>query len=156
MTMNRVLRIVLAAVVLVVSLSALALPVDYAITKQVFSNGATNSSGGDYVLRASVQQTAAGVPWSSPTYVHEGFWASLQPDDPCCYFIAGNVDYDPNDGCDISDLIYLTDFMFNQGPAPLCFEEANIDGIGEEIDIADLVYLVDFFFNEGPAPVVCQ
>ncbi len=46
--------------------------------------------------------------------------------------IRGNVDYDIGDAIDISDLVYLVDYMFNQGPAPLCWPEANVDGNGPD------------------------
>lgn len=73
----------------------------------------------------------------------------------CCILpIRGNVDYDPSDVIDISDLVYLVDYMFNAGPAPVCEDEADITGEGG-IDISDLVYLVDYMFNAGPAPVDC-
>jgi hypothetical protein len=53
--------------------------------------------------------------------------------------IRGNVDYDAGDVIDISDLVYLVDFMFNLGPAPPCFEEGDIDGSDEApLDISDL------------------
>ena len=78
---------------------------------------------------------------------------------PCCQGIRGNVDGDPEDLIDISDLVYLVDYMFTGGSAPTCWEEANVDGNGLDddsgIDISDLVYLVDYMFNGGPAPVSC-
>jgi hypothetical protein len=53
-------------------------------------------------------------------------------------------------------LVYLVDYMFNEGPIPVCWGEGDVDGSGvEPIDIADLVYLVDFMFNQGPAPPPC-
>ncbi len=80
-------------------------------------------------------------------------------DDPCscCIGIRGNVDNDPGDIIDISDLVYLVDFMFTGGPEPLCVEEADIDGSGGStpIDITDLVHLVDYMFNGGPPPANC-
>lgn len=67
----------------------------------------------------------------------------------CCQ-IAGDVD---NTGqLDISDLVYLVDYMFTGGPAPPCQDQADVDDSGG-IDIADLVYIVDFMFNQGPAPI---
>ena len=50
---------------------------------------------------------------------------------------------------DICDLVYLVDYMFNDGPEPLVMDAANVDGQGD-LDIADLVYLVDYMFNGGP------
>jgi len=72
--------------------------------------------------------------------------------DALCCQLRGNVDN--VGGIDIADLVYLVDFMFNDGPVPPCTGEADMDGSGE-IDIADLVYVVDFMFNDGPAPVAC-
>ena len=80
-------------------------------------------------------------------------------EDCCLPPIRGNVDYDPGDAIDISDLVYLVDYMFTSGPEPVCWSEANVDGNGPDhssgIDISDLVYLVDYMFNGGPEPVAC-
>ncbi len=75
----------------------------------------------------------------------------------CCIPpIRGNVDSDLSEQIDISDLVYLVDFIFTNGPQSVCNQEANIDGdIGEHIDISDLVYLVDFIFTGGPPPPGC-
>lgn len=77
----------------------------------------------------------------------------------CCVGIRGNVDGDPDDQIDISDLVTLTNYMFSQGPEPPCWEEANINGLGPDdesgIDISDLTYLVDYMFNDGPEPPPC-
>ena len=73
----------------------------------------------------------------------------------CCVGIRGNVDGDDEDIVDISDLVYLVDYMFTGGPPPPCEEETDMNGDGS-IDIADLVYLVDYMFNSGPAPVPCD
>ena len=84
----------------------------------------------------------------------------LEPNFPttpsCCVGIRGNVNGDVGETIDISDLVYLVDFMFTGGPSPVCLFEANVDGdIGDTIDISDLVYLVDFMFTGGPQPPTC-
>ncbi len=75
---------------------------------------------------------------------------------PCCLIRA---DLDRSGGespIDISDLVYLVDYMFQSGPEPVCMDDANIDGSGDDlIDIGDLVYLVGFMFLGGPEPVPC-
>ena len=72
---------------------------------------------------------------------------------PCCIDpIRGDVNYDG--GLDISDLVYLVEWMFVGGPEPPCFEEADIDGSGIS-DISDLLMLVDYFYREGPSPAGC-
>ena len=77
--------------------------------------------------------------------------------DSACCVVRGDIDHSGGDpAIDISDLVYLVDFMFAEGPAPPCFDEGDVDASGvEPIDIADLVYLVDFMFNGGPAPAAC-
>ena len=81
---------------------------------------------------------------------------NLSTSDACCVGIRGNVDGDVSQVVDISDLVYLVDFMFTSGPAPICSVEANIDAdINGNIDISDLVYLVDFMFTDGPPPPAC-
>lgn len=77
----------------------------------------------------------------------------------CCVSPVGDVNGSGNDVSDISDLLYLVDFMFKPGyPTPPCIEEANIDGLNGNVpDISDLLYLVDYMFFPGsPAPVDCQ
>jgi hypothetical protein len=68
-------------------------------------------------------------------------------------FVCGDINGDGSNP-DISDLVYLVDFMFIGGAAPPVLEAANVDGVGD-IDISDLVYIVDYMFNGGPGPV-CQ
>jgi len=75
----------------------------------------------------------------------------------CCIPpMRGDINYDNHPLIEIDDLVYLVDFMFNQGPEPVCFEEGDVDGSGvKPIDITDMVYLVDYMFNSDPAPVSC-
>jgi hypothetical protein len=72
----------------------------------------------------------------------------------CCIGMRGDVNGDGNDA-DISDLVYLVDFMFGGGPEPPCFEEADVNGDTMGPDISDLVYLVDYMFGGGPPPLDC-
>lgn len=72
--------------------------------------------------------------------------------DPCPLGICGDVD---NSGLwppDISDLVFLVDYMFVGGPAPDPIWQADIADCNGEIDISDLVYMVDFMFLAGPEP----
>ncbi len=72
----------------------------------------------------------------------------------CCVGIRGNIDNDPLNGIDIADLVYLVEYSFSGGPAPVCTEEADVNGDGG-LDIADIIYLVEYMFAQGPAPVSC-
>jgi len=73
----------------------------------------------------------------------------------CCIDMRGNIDNDPSDLIDIADLVYLVNYSFGGGAAPVCIEEADVSGDGT-IDISDLVYLVNYAFGGGPAPAMCQ
>jgi hypothetical protein len=65
-------------------------------------------------------------------------------------FVCGDID-GSGGGPDISDLVYLVDYMFTGGPPPPIIDAANINGFGD-IDISDLVYIVDYMFTDGPPP----
>ena len=91
---------------------------------------------------------------STPDYETLSLTVSSNPD--CCQGTRGNVDGDLSDHLDISDLVYLVDYMFTDGPLPICWEEADIDGSGGGgIDITDLVHLVDYMFDGGMPPAAC-
>jgi len=63
---------------------------------------------------------------------------------------SGNIDGQGE--LDISDLVWLVDYMFSGGPEPVPYESGDVDCSGGPIDIADLVDLVDYMFNDGPEP----
>lgn len=69
----------------------------------------------------------------------------------------GNVNaYDSQ--IDISDLLFLVDYMFTtvEGIEPVYYYAADMDGSGS-VDIADLLYLVDYMFLSPPGPSpICQ
>jgi hypothetical protein len=78
-------------------------------------------------------------------FIHDGSVAVL----------GGYVCGDMNDDgypCDISDLVYLVDYMFLDGPAPAALASADCNGDGE-LDISDLVCFVEFMFSQGSAPI---
>ncbi len=52
---------------------------------------------------------------------------------------------------DISDAVYLIQYIFSGGPAPnpVIAGDANCD---QAVDISDVVYLIQFIFSGGPAP----
>ncbi|MGB2803507.1 MAG: hypothetical protein WBD64_01250, partial [Candidatus Zixiibacteriota bacterium] len=71
---------------------------------------------------------------------------------------------------DVSDLVYLINYLYKGGPAPLPFaDQGNVDGKGpyaafvgdnldylcpkNNVDVQDLVYLLNFIYKGGPPPV---
>jgi len=73
-----------------------------------------------------------------------------ESDDFFTIFLAGDADADGM--VDIADVVYLINYLFMDGPAPIPFEagDVNLDGV---IDIADVVYLINYIFLNGPPPL---
>lgn len=70
----------------------------------------------------------------------------------CCVGTVGNVDADPSDGVDISDLTVLIDHLFINNNPLVCEAEGNTDG-NPGVDISDLTVLIDhLFINNNPLP----
>ncbi|MBI5266085.1 MAG: VCBS repeat-containing protein [candidate division Zixibacteria bacterium] len=71
----------------------------------------------------------------------------------CCSGIRGNVDCDPTNSIDISDLTALIDNLFISLRPLCCAEEGNIDGL-DGIDASDLSWLISYLYNPNFAPPV--
>ncbi len=114
----------------------------------LFFNVPLSAPGGGVMVIDSI--TSGG---KRPRY--ETIWGEVTP-----VFYAGQIeiqscargDLDCSGDINIADLVYLVDYMFNDGPEPDPYQIGNVDGLGVFIDIADLVYLVDYMFNSGPPP----
>lgn len=74
----------------------------------------------------------------------------------CCEGFRGNINSDPFDMIDISDLTYLVNYAFLGGDPPPCVFEGDVNGDGSLTPfILDLTYLVDYMFSGGPPPPAC-
>lgn len=73
----------------------------------------------------------------------------------CCLGVRGNVNGDAQDMCDLTDLMYLVNYLMQGGAAPECFDEADLNADGS-IDLSDEIYLTNHLFLGGPAPHDCQ
>jgi len=72
----------------------------------------------------------------------------------CCQ-IRGDVNNSGDPVIDISDLVYLVNYMFLYGPTPNCIGNCDLNGSGGVVDISDLVYLVNYMYLGGSVPVPC-
>jgi len=52
---------------------------------------------------------------------------------------------------DVSDLIYLSNYLYRGGPQPRPLQNANVN-CDETINIGDMLYLVNYLYKAGPAP----
>lgn len=67
--------------------------------------------------------------------------------EPCCVGVTGNVDADPEEVVDISDLTALVNTLFVTFEPLACPAEADVtNGTGEVVDISDLTALVNTLF----------
>jgi hypothetical protein len=65
-------------------------------------------------------------------------------------FIRGDAN---RDGVvDISDVVYLLNYLFIHGPAPVPTLDAGDANCDRVVDASDLVYLLNYLFVNGPAP----
>ena len=68
----------------------------------------------------------------------------------CCVGLRGNVNNDPEEKVNVSDIAYLISYLFGMpaGPEPPCREEGNANGdLDEKINMSDLTYLVAYLFG---------
>jgi 4-amino-4-deoxy-L-arabinose transferase-like glycosyltransferase len=56
---------------------------------------------------------------------------------------------------DVSDLLYLTNYLYKGGPQPRPLQNANVN-CDETVNIADLIYLVNYIYRDGPPPCTLE
>ncbi len=85
--------------------------------------------------------------------INPGFTAPLQPDstEQSYRYICGDAD---NDGMVVGalELVFLIDYLFKEGDAPVVPEAADFDKI-PSITINDIEYMIFFKYKGGPDPV---
>jgi parallel beta-helix repeat protein len=60
-------------------------------------------------------------------------------------------DVDGNQTVNISDIVYLVNYIFGAGPEPEVLTAADVDCSGF-VNVSDVVYLIDYIFGGGPEP----
>ena len=100
-----------------------------------------------YYWKVKARDIAGAETWSSESF------SFVTGTGGCCQ-LRGDIDGDGS-GPDISDLMYLVNYMFGGGQPPGCLAEADINGSGGNPDIIDLVRLVTYMFQSGPSPAPC-
>jgi hypothetical protein len=119
----------------------------YKIEKDVLNEGIQGISSGAYSAWSSVGQSVTGNMQGGKYVLMGGFWSAFT------YFVSGDANNDET--VDVSDVVYLINYLFIKGPPPVALPsgDANCDG---GIDISDVVYLINYLFIHGPAPVMCD
>ena len=68
-------------------------------------------------------------------------------------YVCGNCNWDSLGQITVADVVYLINYLFKGGPAPVLLKagEVNCDA---KVTVADAVYLINYLFKGGPKP--CQ
>lgn len=106
-----------------------------------------------YVFNVKVDGVSVGAPMShtiNPVTKDYTIDVSFS----CCGGLTGNVDCDPANGRDISDLSALIDYLYISFTPLCCPAAANTDG-QPGIDISDLSALIDFLYISFTPPAPC-
>ncbi len=130
------MRILCLTMILTIVVTAAA---DTIVHWQVVSAGGTNATAGSYQLKGTAVQTAIGETQSQNFRVRQGFWQNFGP--PC---LVG--DADGNGQTSIADAVFLINYIFSGGPAPVSLCAGDADGSGN-ISIADVVALINYIFR---------
>jgi len=65
-------------------------------------------------------------------------------------YICGDFDGQPE--INILDIVYLINYKYKEGPAPISLESADVNH-DTNVDILDIVYLINYKYKNGPEPV---
>jgi hypothetical protein len=114
----------------------------------VWQIAAPSDSSGPDTIRVEVKGKITGSSYSYPTYQDwiGGEAGAVMTTLP---YLCGDVNRDG--GVDIGDVLYLINYLFLEGPAPIpqAAGDATHDFL---INIADAVYIINYLFLEGPPP----
>ena len=115
------------------------------------AGGELNLSSTSYKMKVTTGQSAIGTAQSTSYKMGVGFWYGV-PAGPLCTSKPGDANGsggNPN----LSDIIYLVNYVFKGGPAPnpSCRGDANASGSNP--NLPDIIYLVNYVFKGGPKPV---
>ena len=51
----------------------------------------------------------------------------------------------------VKDVIYLVNYLFKDGPAPVPLQGSDVNGDGQ-VTVGDVIYLINYLFKSGPTP----
>ena len=64
-------------------------------------------------------------------------------------FLCGDANVDQN--VNVTDAIYLVNYLFKGGPAPVPVQGSDVNGDGQ-VNVGDVIYLINYLFKGGPVP----
>ena len=107
----------------------------------LLSSGGNRTTSNQYILTSSIGQITGNPIALSDSLILQGWHQNF-------YFCG-----DPNGSGNttVSDAVFLIDFIFGGGSAPIPYGSGDIDCNGI-ITISDAVYLIAYVFSGGPSP----
>ena len=69
-------------------------------------------------------------------------------------YICGNINGSSDGIINVSDLVYLISYSFQNGPDPVPYEAGDVNCSGN-INVSDVVYMVNYMFGNPSGPVPC-
>ena len=87
--------------------------------------------------------------WGKYTWCNQSFWSFFYL--PIYPPLPNRGDANADGKVNVTDVIYLINYLFRGGPPPVEIEQgdANCDG---KISITDVIYLINYMFKGGPVP----
>ncbi len=115
------------------------------INWDVIASGGGSMSSVNFLLDGTLGQAIAGPSTSTNYALNAGFWQDFGQGS----FLCGDVSV--NGRVDISDAVFIVNYIFGAGPAPNPLEAADVN-CSDRVDISDCVYLINYIFGGGGAP----
>ena len=112
------------------------------------SGGEAEMASSSYRVGMSAGQPVAGEAASTSYRVGVGFWYGVEADAAACPIdVAGDVN--TSGSITSADIIYLVNFVFKGGDAPLPCEANGDVNCSGSITSADIIHLVNYVFKGG-------
>jgi hypothetical protein len=67
-------------------------------------------------------------------------------------FMMGDINFDGS--VDVSDPVFLINYLYREGPAPLLDAIADVN-CDDAVDVSDVVYYINYIFKDGPLVTIC-
>jgi hypothetical protein len=113
---------------------------------EVVSAGGTSAASENYQLAGTSGQTAVGSGSSENYGVAQGYWQSFESGPA---YVCG--DADGNDVVNVSDIVWMINFVFGTGDPPDPLAAGDVDCNGS-VNVSDIVCLINFVFGTGKNP----
>ena len=116
------------------------------INWDVLASGGGPMSSANFLLDGTLGQMVAGPSTSTNFTLNAGYWQNFAAAQA---YLCGDVD--DNNQVDITDAVFLVNYIFASGPAPDPLSSGDVD-CNNQVDITDAVYLVNYIFASGAVP----